>query len=98
LLTISAPFYKKNTLFFTFLVIFFIAFTADILDVRDEVHILSCPYSSLDNNVSTGLISQQSVDPEFILIYRHTQWRPTDDIPLVVLRPYSIRAPPSSLS
>jgi len=56
-MTASASLHKRKTLFLVILFIAFSAFTADILDLREELHILSCPYSSLDNNVTTGIIS-----------------------------------------
>ena len=48
---------------------------ADILDLREELHILPCPYSCfscLDSNITTGLISAATFDPEpiYITVFR----------------------------
>ena len=42
------------------------AFTADIVDLREEIHLLSCPYSCLDNNITTGIQGGFSFEPELI--------------------------------
>jgi len=56
-MTASASLHKRKTLFLVILFIAFSAFTADVFDLREELHILSCPVSSLDNNVTTGITS-----------------------------------------
>ena len=49
--------HKRKTLFLVFLIVVFSAFTADVLDLREELRFISCPSSSLDNNVTTGITS-----------------------------------------
>jgi hypothetical protein len=87
--------HKRKTLLFAILFIAFSAFTADILDLREELHILSCPYSSLDNNVSTGLTSNHPFVPEQILRLRSVQRKASIKISFLHLLPYGYRAPPS---
>ena len=52
-MTASDLFQKRKSLFLgiLFLIAFF-TFTADILDLREELHILSCPYNCLDSSIS----------------------------------------------
>ena len=71
------------------------AIRAHVLDVREELHILSCPYSSLDNNVTTGLISNFLFAPEPILIFCPAQWKVSPKISFLHLLPFGFRAPPS---
>jgi len=94
-MTASASLHKRKTLLLVILFIAFSAFTADILDLREELHILSCPYSSLDNNVSTGLTSNHPFEPEQILTLCSVQRKTTVNISFLHLLPYGYRAPPS---
>jgi hypothetical protein len=94
-MTASASLHKRKTLLLVILFIAFFAFTADILDLREELHILSCPYSSLDNNVSTGLTSNNTFMPEQILILCSVQRNALVKISFLHLLPYGYRAPPS---
>ena len=87
--------HKRKFLFFIIFFIAFTAFTADILDVREEVGILSCPYSSLDNNVTTGLISNFLFAPEPTLILCPAQRTVLLKITFLHLLPFGFRAPPS---
>lgn len=94
-MTVTASLHKRKTLFLVILFIAFSAFTADILDLREELRILSYPYSSLDNNVSTGLTSNHPFAPEQILTLCSVQWNATGKISFLHLLPYGYRAPPS---
>jgi hypothetical protein len=87
--------YKRKTLFFIIFFIALTAFSADILDLREELHILSCPYSSLDNNVTTGLISNFQFKLAPILTPCRVQRKVLVKISFLHLLPYSFRAPPS---
>jgi hypothetical protein len=94
-MTESAPLHKRKTLLFVILFIAFSAFTADILDLREELCILSCPYSSLDNNISAGLPSNHPFKLEQILTAPSVQRETAVNIKFFHLLPYSYRAPPS---
>jgi hypothetical protein len=70
------------------------AFTADILDLREEIHILSCPYSSLDNNITTGVQGGFSFEPELIQKQCSLNEKAPVAISFMHLFPYGYRAPP----
>ncbi len=91
----TASLRKRKILFLLIFFIAFTAFTADILDVREEVQIISCPYSSLDNNVTTGLISNFLFAPEPTLILCPAQQKVLPEISFLHLLPFGLRAPPS---
>ncbi|MHB8909314.1 MAG: hypothetical protein ACYDAA_10605 [Syntrophales bacterium] len=91
----SGTLHKRKTLFLVVLFLAFSAFTADILDLREELHILSCPYSCLDNNVSTGLASDNPIVTEWILALWTVQQTASDKISFLHFLPYGYRAPPS---
>ncbi|MHB9098076.1 MAG: hypothetical protein ACYC5X_09665 [Syntrophales bacterium] len=91
----SATLHKRKTLLLVVLFLAFSAFTADILDLREELHILSCPYSCLDNNVSTGLTSDHPFVMEQIVTLWIVQQTASDKISFLHLLPYGYRAPPS---
>jgi hypothetical protein len=91
----ASSLHKRKTLLLVILFIAFSAFTADIMDLREELCILSCPYSSLDNNVSTGLTNNHSFEQEQILTAPPVQRKAAVTISFLHLLPYSFRAPPS---
>jgi hypothetical protein len=93
-MTASVSLRKRTTLILVIFIAFF-AFTADILDLREELYILSCPYNSLDNNVSTGLTSDHPFKLEQILAVPFVQRKATVPVSFLQLLPYSYRAPPS---
>lgn len=94
-MTASASLHKRKTLLLVILFIAFSAFTADILDLREELRILSCPYSSLDNNISTGLTSNQTFELEQIITLPSIQGKAAVNISFLHLLPCGYRAPPS---
>jgi hypothetical protein len=94
-MTASFLFHKRKSLFLGILFVAFFAFTADILDLREELHILSCPYSSLDSNITTGLISDDAFNPEPILIAVSDKKEASVKISFIHLLPYGFRAPPT---
>ena len=94
-MTASALLHKRKTLFLVILFIAFSAFTADIVDLREDLCILSSPYSSLDNNVSTGLTSNHPFKLEQIVTVPSVQRKASVQISFFHLLPYSFRAPPS---
>jgi hypothetical protein len=94
-MTACASRYKRKGLLLVILFIAFFAFTADILDLREELCILSCPCSSLDNNVSTALTSNHPFQLDQILTMPFVQRRVAVHISFLHLLPCGYRAPPS---
>jgi hypothetical protein len=94
-MTASASLHKRKTLFLVILCIAFSAFTADILDLREELQIFSCPNSSLDNNISAALTSNHPFEPEQTLTLCSVHRKETGKISFLHLLPYGYRAPPS---
>jgi hypothetical protein len=92
---VSDQFRKRKILFLAVLFLAFSAFTADILDLREELLILSCPYKSLDNNVTTGVVSDLTFAPEPILQLLSVQRKASVQISFMHLMPCGFRAPPS---
>jgi hypothetical protein len=93
-MTASSSLHKRKALFFVILFIAFSAFTTDILDLRDELHFLSCPYSFLDNNVTAGITSHSTFETEPILIFCSAHQKSSIKILFLHLLPYGLRAPP----
>ncbi|MCE5281299.1 MAG: hypothetical protein LLG93_04270 [Deltaproteobacteria bacterium] len=85
---------KRKLIFFIFLV-GIAAFTADVLDLRDELQMLPCPFGSLDNNVATGLISDFQIDPGPVVVISLIQRKASFKVSLSTLFSYSFRAPPA---
>ncbi len=74
------------------------AFTADILDLREELRFLSYPYSCLDNNVTTGIAATTSTfETEPLLVLNSVDRMSSVKISFLHLLPYGFRAPPASL-
>jgi len=94
-MTASASLHKRKTLFFVILFVAFSAFTADVLDLREELHILSCPYSSLDNNITTAIISTVDFVLEPVFLFCSIHRKLSVEISFLHLLPYGYRAPPS---
>jgi hypothetical protein len=94
-MTASASLHKRETLFLVVLFIAFSAFTADVLDLREELHILSCPGSSLDNNVTTGITSTVDFVPETVVLFCSVHPQLSVEISFLHLLPYGFRAPPT---
>jgi hypothetical protein len=94
-MTASASLHKRKTLLLVILFIAFSAFTADILDLREELCMLSCPYSSLDNNVTSGIINNFTFETEPIPILCSVDWKSSVEISFLHLLPYGFRAPPT---
>ena len=94
-MTLFTSFHKKKTLIVVILFIAFSAFTADILDLREELRFFSCAYSSLDNNVSTGLTSNHPFELEQMLTLHSVQGKASVEISFLHLLPHDYRAPPS---
>lgn len=86
---------RRKTLLLVLLLITFSAFAADILDLRDELGFLSCPYTSLDNNVAAGIpgSSPVTMEPQLIDLGAVSP-RTSVNISFSYLLPFSFRAPP----
>jgi hypothetical protein len=94
-MTASEVLKKRRSLFLGILFVAFFTFTADIVDLREELHILSCSYSCLDSNVATGLISAGVIQPEPLCITLPGPRMSSVTISFIHLLPYSFRAPPA---
>jgi hypothetical protein len=93
----SASPHKRQALVFIVLFIAFSAFTTDIIDLREELYILSSPYSGLDSNISDGIISHIGLQSEPGFILRSVQEKTSVHISFLHLLPYGFRAPPPGL-
>ena len=91
----SASLYKRKTLFLVILFLVFSAFTADIVDLREELQIISCRYVDLDNHVSTGLTNEHPYELEYIITSFSVQRKAVVKYSFMHLLPYGYRAPPS---
>jgi hypothetical protein len=94
-MTASSSLNKRKALFFVILFIAFSAFTADILDLREELSFISCPDSFLDNSDTIGITINFSFNMEQLIILCSTYQKSSVKISFVHLLPYSFRAPPS---
>lgn len=90
----SDLFQKRKLLFYGVLFAVLFTFVFDILDLREELQILSCPYSYLDSNVTTSIISDDTFNPRPILIMASGKKKASVDISFIHLLPYGFRAPP----
>lgn len=93
-MTASSLLHKRKALSCIVFLIAFSAFTADILDLREELQLLSCPYSYLDNNITTGITSHSTFETEPILIFCSAHQKSSIKISFLHLLPYGFRAPP----
>jgi hypothetical protein len=95
-MTIAAAWlHKKEILLLALFFIAFSAFTTDVPDLREELYLLSCPYSPLENDVTTGLTSNHTFKPEQITALPSVQRKVVVKITFLHLLPYAYRAPPS---
>lgn len=94
----SASLHKKPAISFIAFLIAFSAFTADIIDLREELYILSSPYSGLESNVSDGIVSHSGSQSEPGFVLCAVQKKTSVTISFLHLLPYGFRAPPPGLS
>jgi hypothetical protein len=85
----------KRIFFHLLLFIAFFCFTADILDLREELHFIKVPYSTLDNNISTGLACQADFESEPAFGRTSAYDRSSVTLSFFHLLPYGLRAPPA---
>ncbi len=91
----APPFLRKKGAFYS--IVFLIAltaFAADILDLREELHLLSCPGTYQGSNISAGIISHFTFHTVSILFVCSVIDESSVKISLHHL-PYCFRAPPS---
>jgi hypothetical protein len=86
--------HKRKTLFLVFLIVVFSAFTADVLDLREELRFISCA-SSLDNNVTTGITSSADFTPESVAPLCSVDQKSSVTVSFLYRLPYALRAPPA---
>ena len=94
-MTAAALLHKRRKLFFIVLCVAFSAFVVDIVDLREELQIIPCPYSSLDNNVTTAITTAYSFNPEQTFTFYSVQCESSANISFLHLLTYGFRAPPS---
>jgi hypothetical protein len=94
-MTLLGSLYKNRTFFFFILGVTFVAFAGDILDVRDEIHLLSCPYDNLDNNVTTGIQSSFAFEQKPVLAYFSLAKGASVPISFPITLAFHLRAPPA---
>jgi hypothetical protein len=85
---------RKTTLFGVVFLIAFSVFMTDVVDLREELRILSCPYSSLDNNIEAGVASSFFIEPEPLPPVFGITKKVSVEISFLYRLPYSFRAPP----
>jgi hypothetical protein len=93
-MTVRSSRHRGKTLFLVILFLAFSTFTADVLDLREELHLLSCPYASLDNNVSTGITSAVVFMLEPVAPCWSVPLNSSVEISFLHLLPCGFRAPP----
>lgn len=91
----SALFNKRKTVFWVIMLIVFSAFAADIIDLREDIRLLPTPYSSLDNNVTTGITDNVDFKLTPVILARSVYSESSVEISFLHLLPCGFRAPPS---
>ena len=92
----SVSYRNKGCVFFVILLISSVAFAAEVLDVRDDLHILNCPpHPGLDQSISTGIIRSLTTTLELSHIFRNVQWSLAFKYSSIHLLPHGVRAPPA---
>ncbi len=86
---------QRRTLYGVLFLIVFTAFTADVVDLREELRILPGLYAGLDSSVADGVASRPSVQPDQVIPLFHLAEETSVDVSFRHLLPYSFRAPPS---
>jgi hypothetical protein len=94
-MTASDLLHKRKTLFLVILLIAFAAFTADILDLREELGIIFCPYSSLDNNITAVIANDTTFKREPVVFSCSVHKKSFVKISFLHLLSHGFRAPPS---
>jgi hypothetical protein len=87
--------HKRRMLFLVILFAAGAAFTADILDLRDELRFVTCPYSSLDSNITAGVACLFAITPAPVITSSPVQGKTSVEVSFIHLLPYGFRAPPA---
>jgi hypothetical protein len=85
---------RKKACFLFFFFVVFAAFAADIVDLREDIHILSCPHGSVDSNITTCIQSLFSFVPDMVRKFCSLSQKSSVVISLFHLFPFGYRAPP----
>jgi hypothetical protein len=95
-MTAFGSLHKGKTFFLLILFLAFAAFTTDILDLREELHLLYHTSSSnLDNNITTGIQSGFSFESNLIQQFCTLNQKSFIPISFLHLLPYGYRGPPT---
>ena len=84
----------KRKILFVVLLIAFSALTVDIMDLREELQFRAVPYSGIDNDITTAIISNASFKMEPVLFWCFVHQKSSVEISFIHLLPYGFRAPP----
>jgi hypothetical protein len=88
-------FYKRKSIFLIILFAAFSVFTADVVDLREELRILSCTNYNLDNDISTGIACHLSVEAAILPLSVGVSKKVLVIVSSLHLLSFSFRAPPS---
>jgi hypothetical protein len=88
-------FNKRKSIFLIILFAALAVFTADVADLREELRILSCTNSNLDNDISTGVASHLSIEAATLPLLIGVSKKVLVVVSSLHLLPFSFRAPPS---
>ena len=86
--------HTRKVFFLAVLLAVFSAFTADVLDLREDLRFFSCSYSFLDNNITTAVIGSPTLDAMPLIALRSIDQKSSVEISFLFLLPYAFRAPP----
>jgi hypothetical protein len=85
---------QRKTLFGLVFLIAFSVFVADVIDLREELRLLSSPFNCLDNTIEAGVVSSFSIEPEPFRPGFAITNKASVEISFLHLLPYAFRAPP----
>lgn len=90
----SASVNRKKAFFIALLFVVVSVFTMDVIDLREELQIIPCSDSCLDNSLATVITSSFAFETETLLILRSGHSNSSIAIKLLYLLPHGLRAPP----
>jgi hypothetical protein len=77
---------KRRTLLCVVFFIAFVAFATDIIDLREELCILSSPYSSLESDISDGIINDLTTLPEPTFLLFSSGWKVKSNSSMLLIK------------
>lgn len=86
--------HKRKLSFLVIFLIAFLAFTADILDLREELQVLPSPNNCLDDNITAGLTDPFAIKTEPIPVLYFFQLTSPFEVSSFHLQTKTPRAPP----